>query len=163
VLFVFLLEILTGDKGPKPKVFWHARKKRSQASQEVRRATSQVSNPVPHPPSPSIVPDMLPEPSTLVTSPLAPSISVSEASAPSGILGAQPDDVVMKPSMASPEALRKLKLSNQTFAHMFLKNSMDQLQERMIRWLTEAQQWGFNMGQVLNAVLASGNGGFIRE
>jgi hypothetical protein len=29
VLFVFLLVILTGDKGPKPEVFWCARKKRS--------------------------------------------------------------------------------------------------------------------------------------
>jgi hypothetical protein len=32
VLFVFLLEILTGNEGPKPEVFWHVRKKRSQAS-----------------------------------------------------------------------------------------------------------------------------------
>jgi hypothetical protein len=29
VLFVFLLEILTGDEGVKPEVFWHACKKRS--------------------------------------------------------------------------------------------------------------------------------------
>jgi hypothetical protein len=32
VLFVFLQEILTGNKGPKPKVFWHACKKYSRAS-----------------------------------------------------------------------------------------------------------------------------------
>jgi hypothetical protein len=32
ILFVFLLEVLTSDKGVKPEVFWHASKKCSQAS-----------------------------------------------------------------------------------------------------------------------------------
>jgi hypothetical protein len=58
VLFVFILEILTGDKGPKPKVFWHARKKRSRASQKVRLAMSTMSaSPAPTPvPIMSLVP-----------------------------------------------------------------------------------------------------------
>jgi hypothetical protein len=50
VLFVFLLEILTSDKGPKPEVFWCARKKRSQASQKVCLATL---TPTSAPPAPS--------------------------------------------------------------------------------------------------------------
>jgi hypothetical protein len=81
VLFMFLLEILTGDEGPKPEVFWCTHKKHSRASREMCHATSQASNPVSCPPSPSLVPAMLLEPSALATYTTAPSLPLASAGA----------------------------------------------------------------------------------
>jgi hypothetical protein len=174
VLFVFLLEILTGDKGPKPKVFWRACKKRSQASQEVCRAMSQGLLPAPYPPLPSLVPDTSPEPLALAMLTLAPSASISLGSGPLGSSGANPDNVVMEavksslPLMASPEPYKRSKPSNQAFTCMFLQDPTGQTlilskNDRMKQWLTKARRWGFNIGQVLNAVQAASRGGFIGE
>jgi hypothetical protein len=59
VLFVFLLEILTGDEGPKLEVFWHACKKHSRASQatcKAKRATKASNPPAPVPSIPTPTP-----------------------------------------------------------------------------------------------------------
>jgi hypothetical protein len=170
VLFIFLLEILTGDEGPKPELFWCAHKKCSRASQEVCLAMSQASNPVPHPPLPSLVPATSPEPPTPTTLLPAPSVSLL----PLGLVSpetseTQPDDMVMSLPMASPPRMKlKINLSNQAFACMFPNepysdtqesiNATDMLQKQ---WLAEAQGRDFNMGQVPNTVWAASKGEFI--
>jgi hypothetical protein len=116
------------------------------------------------------VPATLPEPSAPTTLLPAPSVSLL----PLGLVSlktskTQPDDMVMSLPMTSPPQMKvKVKPSNQAFAHMFPKEPYSDMQESINatdmvqkQWLAEAQQWGFNMGQVLNTVWAAGKGEFI--
>jgi hypothetical protein len=117
VLFVFLLEILTGDESIKPKVFWRTCKKHSRASQATRKAkrATKVSNPLPLPSAPAPAPPIPDkEPHTIV--------------APSGINTEQSiawlHDMLMQPK--TPSQLKATSdpffpASNQDFTHSFLR------------------------------------------
>jgi hypothetical protein len=103
---------------------------------------------------------------------LTPSLALSSDAVPLGT-SAQPDNMVMEavksslPPMASHANPKKVWASNQAFAHMFLQEDWRNLSSQqaanlsMKRWLAKAWRWGFNIGQVLNAVQAAGKGGYI--
>jgi hypothetical protein len=125
------------------------------------------SIPVSHPTPPSLDPAMLPVPSALAMSTQVSPIPVANALA-------QPDNMVIEatqsslPPMASPVPMPQV-VSNKAFAQMFPQSegldpcSEAYVAELRLAWLAEAQQWGFNIRQVLNTVRLAGLGGFISK
>jgi hypothetical protein len=117
VLFMFLLEILTGDKGPKPGSFWCAHKKHSQASCKVHSTSKQAtSQPVP----PSSMPSPRP---AMSLGPPAPATSQSRPPSPVVMLTLTLEDMVMHASAASLPTVSPLPqpqiVSNSSFSHMY--------------------------------------------
>jgi len=174
-LFVFLLEILDGNS-IKAEVFWHAKKKHSQASREVQARTTAPTS-VPAPSVPPLAPATSPAPSAPVTMHTVPFTLPRVTPTPSL------DDVAM-PNLCSPPAAEPptdwprsgpRRVSNQAFSCKFpcqAPNSYDTPHEvRMARqtaiwdkrkdWLAKAHRRGYNMGQVCNAVRNAGLGDMI--
>jgi hypothetical protein len=130
VLFVFLLEILTGDKGLKPEVFWHACKKHSQASQKVCPATLTLIS-APLAPSPML---------TISLMPCAQSTSMV-APVPKVVLPTREDDMSMGlcPVMLTPSLAAPSPLAIQTNANFIKSFSQDLNLSRPLKaWIGKA-------------------------
>jgi hypothetical protein len=161
VLFVFLLEILTGNKGPKPEVFWHACKKRSRASQATRKAkrVTEASNPPPLPSAPAPVPTPLP--STVGTKP-------DYIIPPPGLIMEETcqwiKDVVMRPKTPSLPKSTPVPLfpaTNQDFACSFPHLIGNTAPIRAC--CVEAHRCGFQWGQVCNSIRAAGHASLLLQ
>ena len=145
---MFILEILTGDEGPKPEVFWRARKKRSRASQKVRLATSTMPAPL----APTPMPTTSLAPCAQSMSMVAPSPEV----APPG----REDDVSMgsRPATPTPSPAAILPQGVRTGAD-FLKSfpqAPDQTEATLKLWLGEAARRKIPLGHLVTALRHAG-------
>jgi hypothetical protein len=144
VLFVFLLEILTGNESPKPEVFWHTRKKHSQASQKVCPAMSALT---PAPPASSSVPTPLLVPCAQSTSMVTP---VSEVTLPG-----RKDDMSMgsRPAMLTPSSAAPPSHDIHTSANFIKSFPWELFPFRPLEaWLDEAAYRKLPTGHLLMAI-----------
>jgi hypothetical protein len=149
-LFVFLLEILTGE-GPKPEVFWRARKKRSRASREVCLATKALT-PTSAPPAPSLVPTMPLVPCAQSAPKAAPLPEVSPLRSGDDVsMGSRPATPTPLPTAPHPHALR----SNADFLKSFPRN----LNQRapLAAWLEEAANRKVPLGHLITSIRTAGH------
>jgi hypothetical protein len=160
ILFVFLLEILTGDEGIKPEVFWHTHKKHSRASQATHKAkvANEASNPLPLPSAPASVPTLPP-----ATAPEPSALSTEEQMAM--ILDAinQANDTPMRAPTPSPPKQKVhnvQSLSNQELARSFPRNVNN---TRLIQtWCIDARRRGFQWGNVCNSIRTAGHASLLQ-
>jgi hypothetical protein len=153
VLFVFLLEILTDDKGPKPKVFWHTCKKCSQASQKVHPATSTL---VSAPPAPSSVPTISLAPYAQSTSMVAPVPKVAPPRREDDMsIGSCP--MMLTPSLATPPP--RVIRTNADFIKSF-PQSLNPFKPLKV-WLDKAAHCKLLMGHLVTAFRTAEHAGML--